>query len=130
VSKEELWEWRLHTQAAFDAHLVAGDHHGPLRSPALFARLARPVVEEDVLSSFLSRWRERPGATRGAWNLFDLCWLARIRHGSMPAFPAALSALISQQRDGVLLSPSPHPYCNFVVSLALAHTLLCGDDVD
>jgi surfactin synthase thioesterase subunit/acetyl esterase/lipase len=131
--------WRLETSAAFERVTFPGYHFYLLSDPAPLLEqvsrdLARAAAGDDGEArarSFAAAWRARPHALRGAWNAFDLCWLARIAGPDPrePAFPEALAALVPLQGpDGGVGAPSPHPYCNLVTALAFANTLLRWND--
>src|SRR5213075_592647 len=86
---------------------------------------------DEMLAAFAQSWRKNPYARTGAWHMHDLIWLGRITDRGDPprlVFREVQKEILALQNDdGTFVLPSVHPYCNFIVGLTLANTLILWD---
>jgi acyl-CoA synthetase (AMP-forming)/AMP-acid ligase II/surfactin synthase thioesterase subunit/protoporphyrinogen oxidase/acyl carrier protein len=144
VPLEALRGWAALTTRGFTFHQLPGGHMYPEQQLPALAEVLAPLLRELGqetpprvrldLGRELERLRQRceaaPSSLAGAWNLLDLCWMARARRqdGSGPRYPDALRLLLARQAPGgELLEPSPHPLCNLATTLTMANTLIAWE---
>lgn len=108
--------------------LLPADHWPPMDDALLGRYLddlaARGALGEradaDPWIALRDDWRARRGRITGAWQRYDLAWLARVDDDGRPAYDEAFARVAAMADEG---ARSSHPYAEFLAALTAAHTL-------